>query len=80
MPRNKLTDLNDHLFSQLERLNDDELTDQQLALEVQRARAISQLSTQVIKNAKVTLDAMKLLHTGDIAHTPKFIEDTTSLK
>lgn len=75
MARNKLTDLNDHLFAQLERLNDEELTDEQVAKEVQRAKAITQVSSQVIKNAKVTLDAMKLVSKGELTlnQFPKFL-------
>ena len=61
MARNKLIDLNNHLFAQLERLNDEELTQEEIKNEVQRAKAISGVASQVINNAKVTIDAMKLI-------------------
>tara|TARA_R110000751_G_scaffold86935_1_gene172702 strand:+ start:718 stop:966 length:249 start_codon:yes stop_codon:yes gene_type:complete len=66
MPRNKISDLNNHLFSQLEKLNDDELTGEQLDNEVQRAKAMSNLAGQIISSTKLTLDAIKMAHKGDI--------------
>lgn len=65
MAKNKLSDLNNHLFAQLERLNEEDLTDQQIKNEVSRAKAISGIASQVIKSAKVTIDAMKLVANGD---------------
>lgn len=69
MARNKLTDLNNHLFAQLERLNDEDLKDDDLQLEVQRATAISKIASQVIGNAKVSLEAVKMIHSGDLRST-----------
>ncbi len=67
MARNKLSDLNNHLFAQLERLNDEDLTDEKIKAEVGRAKAISGIAAQVIKSAKVTIDAMKLVASSDYA-------------
>lgn len=61
MPRNKLTDLNDHLFEQLERLNDEQLKGDNLTAEINRSRAVSTVASQIINAAKVTVDAMKLI-------------------
>lgn len=61
MPRNKLTDLNDHLFAALERLNDEEMKPEVLEREIARARAISDVGKRIIENAKVTLDAVKFV-------------------
>lgn len=36
MPRNKLTDLNNHLFEQLERLNDGDLEGEELEKEIKK--------------------------------------------
>ena len=60
MPKNKLTDLNNHLFEQLERLNDEDLSEEQLARETKRADAMSKLATQIVNNAKTQVDAAKI--------------------
>ena len=66
MPRNKISDLNNHLFAQLEKLNDDELKGENLSTEVQRANAMSSLASQIISSTKLTLDAMKMANNGEI--------------
>jgi len=55
--KNKLTDLNDHLFAQLERLGDEDITGDALTAEIERARAISGVANQVISNASLALKA-----------------------
>lgn len=57
--KNTLGDLNNHLFAEIERLGDESTTGEELEQEIQRARAISSVSSQVIKNAGLILDAMK---------------------
>lgn len=59
--QNKLTNLNDHLFEMIERLNDDDLTNEELEREIKRANAMTSISNQIINNAKVELDATKLV-------------------
>lgn len=58
--RNKITDLNDHLFAQLERLNQDDLTGEPLKEEVSRAKAMTQVASQIVQSTKVVVEAMKL--------------------
>ena len=60
--RNKLTDLNNHLFETLERLNDDELTGKNLLEEIDRSRAVSSIAKNIIDNSRVKLYALRLLH------------------
>ena len=52
---------------QLERLNDETLTKEEMKLEFKKATAISQVSEQIIDNAKISLEAAKLVsqHGGD---------------
>lgn len=59
--KNKLTDLNDHLFAQLDRLGEKDLTSEQLELEVQRTTSIVSVSEQVINNAQIALDAAEMV-------------------
>lgn len=59
--KNKLTDLNDYLFEQLERLNDDGLTDEALAKEIGRAKAVTNVAQAIINNASTVLNASKFL-------------------
>lgn len=57
MTKNKLTDLNDHLFAELERLGDEELTDDELESELKRAREISKTAQAIISNGNLLLRA-----------------------
>jgi hypothetical protein len=58
--KNKLSDLNDHLFAQLDRLADESLTAERLEAEVQRADAIVKLADQITGTAELQLRAAKL--------------------
>ena len=57
--RNTLGDLNNHLFDELERLGDEELTGDDLDKEIRRASAIANVSKNIISNANVILQAAK---------------------
>jgi hypothetical protein len=56
MANNKLSDLRDHIFMALERLSDEGLTTEQVIQEVDKAKAIAQLSASIIASAKVEID------------------------
>ena len=56
MANNKLSDLRDHIFMALERLSDEGLTTEQVSQEVDKAKAIAQLSASIIASAKVEID------------------------
>lgn len=58
--KNKLSDLNNHLFAQLERLADEDLTEDSLKQEVARAEAMVDISDQVLRVADTNLKAAKL--------------------
>lgn len=58
--RNTLGDLNNHLFEMLERLNDDELDDEQLDKELKRAEGMTKVSEQILKNGELQYKAFKL--------------------
>ena len=57
--RNTLGDLNNHLFMQLERLSDEELSGEGLKEEVLRSRAITSVAKEIIANADIVLQAKK---------------------
>ena len=57
--KNTLGDLNNHLFAELERLSDEELKGDDLVEEMNRAKTITEVSTQIISNAHVILKAEK---------------------
>jgi hypothetical protein len=59
--KNKLPDLNNHLFAQLERLSEEGLTPEQLDLEIRRTDAIARMSMQIIETAEVGIRAAKLI-------------------
>ncbi len=57
--KNKLVDLNNHLFEELERLNDEDLKDEELEKEIERSKAITDVSQKIIDNAELMLKAQK---------------------
>jgi len=60
MMRNTLGDLNNHLFAQLERLGEEDLKDDELQKEINRAKAITGLASQVIANGNLVLKGRQL--------------------
>lgn len=58
--KNKLSDLNNHLFAELERLGDEDLTGDDLVAEIERAKAVSNVSSQIVSNANLQLKAVQL--------------------
>lgn len=57
---NKLTDLNNILFEQIERLNDDDLHGEALKQQIKRSQAIERVAGMIIANANTVLKAEKL--------------------
>lgn len=66
MMKNKLPDLNNHLFAQLERLSDEDLTAEQIEQEVKRTDAIVSVADQIVRTSDLQLKAVTILAThGD---------------
>lgn len=59
--KNKLSDLNNHLFAQLERLSDEDLNAEQIDAESKRGEAIVAVADQIIRNASLQIQAAKLV-------------------
>ena len=59
--KNTISDLNNYLFEQLERLQDDELDEAGLEKEIRRGEAVQKVAETIISNGNLALRAMKLL-------------------
>lgn len=59
--KNKLADLNNHLFAQLERLGNEDLTPNEIDKEVKRTEAIVVVSKEIIANADLVLRGARLV-------------------
>jgi hypothetical protein len=58
--KNKIEDLRNHLFSAIERLNNEEITPEELEKEIQRAKAISEVGKVIVDSAKTEVDFMRI--------------------
>lgn len=60
MTKNRISDLTDHLFAQLERLSDESMTAEQIEQEVKRSDALVSVSDQIVGTYDLQLKAAKL--------------------
>jgi len=60
--KNRLSDLNDHLFCQIERLNEEGITDETLEREHKRAEAIVAVADQIVANANLQIRAAEIVN------------------
>lgn len=66
MPKNKIEDLRNHLFATIEALLDEENP-----MEIERARAVSDVAQVVINSAKVEVMYMRLTGTNGTNFIPE---------
>ena len=71
--KNTLGDLNNHLFMQLERLNDVDLKGDKLTEEIERSKAVTNVAKEIIANANIVLQARKYT-TEYLSEVPKMLE------
>lgn len=74
--KNTMEDLNNHLFEQLERLNDEDLAGEKLEEEINRSKAVTSVATTIIQNGSLVLEAQRLKGTFMNANTklPKMLD------
>jgi hypothetical protein len=80
--KNKLSDLNDHLFAQIERLANEDLTPEKIETEVKRGNAIVAVADQVLRHATLQVQAAKILSDHGLdptSHLPKIEVNTLQL-
>lgn len=70
--QNKLTDLRNHLFIALERLNDEDLDADQVADEVKKAKAIAEIGGVLVESAKVEIQMIRATGAQELS---EFLED-----
>ena len=71
--KNTLGDLNNHLFMQSERLNDEDLKGDKLTEEIERSKAVTNVAKEIIANANIVLQAKKYT-TEYLSEVPKMLE------
>jgi hypothetical protein len=55
--KNKLSDLNNHLFAEIERLGEEKLQGEKLRDEISKAHAISVIAAQIVANGNLVYKA-----------------------
>ena len=70
--KNKLTDLNNYLFEQLEKLNDDDMTQEELSQQIVKAETISKISKTIIETAQLQLNAIKVAAENGVVKQQSF--------
>lgn len=74
--KNQLIDLNNHLFAQIERLGDEDLSPEELKQEIDRSKAMTGIAGQIVSNASLALDAKKFQREyGNNQELPAMIEN-----
>lgn len=60
--KNTLSDLNNALFESIERIQDDDLDDEQLDKEIKRASAVTKIAEVIVRNGELALKTMEHLN------------------
>ena len=81
--QNTLSDLNNALFEAIERIQDDDLTEEEFEREIKRAEAVSKVAEIVVRNGELALKTMEHLNeygygrgrkNEDLAPIPRMLE------
>jgi len=60
--KNKLPDLQNHIFEMIEKLNDDSLVGEDLNREIKRALAVNELARTAVQNGVLMVKAAEVLY------------------
>lgn len=73
--KTSLQDLNNYLFEELERLNDNEelSNEENFEKEMKRSKAITSVAQTIINNANTVLDAQKFISDNGRVELPKML-------
>lgn len=74
--KNNLSDVNNYLFEQLERLNDDETLSENdnFDKEIKRAKVVSTLCSTIVSNANLILNAKKYADENGIKNESEVLQ------
>lgn len=75
MAKNKINDLRDHLFAQLERLGDESVKPESMYSEIERAKAIAEVAKVIVESAKAETDFLHKIG----GHGTGFVPDEKKL-
>jgi len=75
MAKNKLSDLNDHLFAAMERLNSEDVNGDALKEEIERSRAMAGVAREIVNAGKLALDAQRKIAAGEVYSKPPLLEE-----
>ncbi|WP_250870445.1 hypothetical protein [Hafnia paralvei] len=70
MMKNKFMDLINHNFCALERLNQEDMTSDDIKVEIARAKAIADVSSVVINGYNTVLEANRQVYEGYTSNIP----------
>lgn len=68
---NTLEDLQNFLFGQMERLDNEELSSEELEMEIKRSDAMVKVADKAIDNANTVISAMRFYNTSEGYVDPK---------
>lgn len=74
--KNTLTDLNNLLFEEMEKLRDSSLTGEELTQEINRAKAMSVVAEKIIEGGNLVLKAQEVMaehHSSKLVEVPSYL-------
>jgi hypothetical protein len=67
--------LNEYLFQSIERLSNESLSNDQLAVEIARSKQIADTARTLIESGKLSLAAAQAIHNDELSSLPLLLEN-----